>query len=109
MSEPEKTTDETTVPQPHGGALRRGGKKGNKGGPGRVPSEVRAKCLGSFAKRIKVAEQIADSPTSSNADRLKALDLLAKYGGLLKVEHTGSDDAPLRFTLDMGTTLAGDE
>lgn len=103
MPEPENTA----VNIVNGGRLKRGN-PGNRGGSGRPPSEVRAKCLGSFAKRIKIAEQIADSKESSNADRLKALDLLAKYGGLMKVEHSGSDDAPLRFTLDMGTALAGD-
>ena len=29
------------IPQPHGGALLPGGKKGNKGGPGRTPSALR--------------------------------------------------------------------
>ena len=97
----------TLVPQEHGGALLRGGNYGNKGG-GRPPSEVRARCLGSFAERVAVLEEIADSKDSSPADRRAAVDTLGKYAGLLKVEHTGADDTPLRFTLDLGTTLSDD-
>ena len=69
---------ELSIPGRNGGRLRNGGT--NKGGPGRPPSEIRSKLRGSFADRIKVAEQIADNPKSSPADRLRALDLLAKYG-----------------------------
>lgn len=89
-------------PQPHGGALNVGGTPGNRGGTGRPPSAVRARCLGSFDERIHVAEEIASSPAYEASDRLRALDLLGKYAGLQKVEHTGEDSAPIRFTLDLG-------
>lgn len=49
---------EALVPQPHGGALRRGGT--NRGGPGAPPSLLREKLRGSFADRIRVIESIAD-------------------------------------------------
>jgi hypothetical protein len=96
------------IEQPHGGALLSGGVPGHKGGGGRPPSLVRALCLGSFAERIKVLEQIADDPASSPSDKRAAVDTLGKYAGLLKVEHTGADDTPLRFTLDLGTSLSDD-
>lgn len=94
------------VPQPHGGALRRGGT--NNGGPGRPPSVIRERLRGSFEARIAVLESIADGeavervrlPSGEESemqksaavpDRLKAIDLLAKYGlGTTKeitVEH----------------------
>lgn len=50
----------TLVKQPHGGALRTGGKPGNAGGSGRPPSELRARLRGAMADRIPVIEDIAD-------------------------------------------------
>jgi hypothetical protein len=93
--------------QPHGGALCRDGNPGNRGGTGRPPSILRDYLRGSFADRITVLEQIADGKTIQRikvegketgaeisadvSDRLRAIDLLAKYGlGTLKevsIEH----------------------
>ena len=70
------------IQQPHGGALLSGGVEGNRGGSGRPPSAVRLRCLAGFFERIGVAETIADDPAANPRDRLAALDLLAKYGGL---------------------------
>ncbi len=42
------------------GALRGGGKPGNRGGTGRPPSVIRERCRGSFEDRIAVLEEIAD-------------------------------------------------
>ena len=66
------------VPQAHGGALRRGGT--NRGGPGRPPSAIREQLRGSFEQRIRVLEDIADGKEYSAADRLRAVDLLGKFG-----------------------------
>jgi hypothetical protein len=81
----EKSTGQSTalpvgalVPQSHGGALRNGGT--NRGGSGRPASLIRKKLQGSFAKRIKTLEEIADDPTANKPDRLKAIDLMGKYG-----------------------------
>lgn len=68
------------VPQPHGGAIRRGSQAGNTPGTGRPPSEVSARALGSFDQRIPVLEGIADNPEAADADRIKAVDKLGKYG-----------------------------
>ena len=38
------------------------------------------RCRGSFAKRVTVLEEIADDKKSSAADRIRAIDLLGRYG-----------------------------
>lgn len=95
------------IRQAHGGALFTGGNPGNKGGTGRPPSAIREQLRGSFAERIAVLERFADGAmpltgkcakcgheelaTIANvlpveaSDRLRAIDMLAKYGlGTLK-------------------------
>lgn len=69
------------VPQPHGGALRHGSLPGtNSGGPGRPPSEIRKRLRGTFEERAAVIEEILASEEATNADKLRAVDLLLKYG-----------------------------
>ena len=110
-----KTTAKTTpavgelVPQAHGGALRHGGT--NKGGTGRPRSEVQAALRGSLTDElIEVIRQIGttprevavavecpqcghkhtvtcDDPPAGDADRLRAGDIVLKYG-----TGTPSDD-----------------
>lgn len=90
MSDGENKVDKNVVgfiPGRNGGRLNRGGTKGNKGG-GRPPSEIRDICAQSFVQRIAKAEAIIDGDTSTDGDKLRALDLLGKYGGLL---HTTSE------------------
>jgi len=41
---------------------------------------LRARLRGSFANRVAVLEEIADNPESNPGDRIRAVDLLAKYG-----------------------------
>jgi len=53
---------------------------GKAGRSGRPPSVIRQKLRGSFEDRIKVLESIADDKKASKADRMRALDLMAKYG-----------------------------
>ena len=78
-----KTAVETAglslIPQPHGGALLSGGVPGNNGG-GRPRSVLRQRLRGSFEDRIPVLEEIADDPNADCQDRIRALDVLAKYG-----------------------------
>jgi hypothetical protein len=111
----ESTADTAAlVPQPHGGALRRGGKPGNKGG--RPTAYIRRRLRGALYQRIHIIEGIADGtvevtlhqtcehcgkePTRTGTewvadvlkkvraavgDQLKAFDLMGKYGvGTLK-------------------------
>lgn len=76
-----KLAEPALVPQAHGGGLYDGGVIGHNGSnAGRPPSELRARLRGSFADRVAVLEEIADNPQSSAGDRIRAVDLLAKYG-----------------------------
>ena len=71
------------VPQTHGGALVPGAGRGPaKGAPnaGRPPSAVRALLREAFATRVSLAAEIADDPSLAPAERLRALDLLGRYG-----------------------------
>ena len=119
------------MPGLNGGSLRRGGATGGRRrGAGRPPSIIREKLRGSFEKRIKILEQIADGEfvphlpkdvkrgdictcgaykrdaaaecicmASNNAtmaeyavsERLKAVDLLGKYGMGTTVTETDTD------------------
>ena len=98
MGQPKTSDDTAVIPQPHGGALRRGDKPGNKGG--RPPSAVREACRLAFHQRLKVLKDIADGKIdASPADRIKAVDTLGKYGGIQKIEHTGADDGPIQVNV----------
>lgn len=84
MADPE-TTSETTppvgslsIPGQHGGTLRRGGT--NRGGPGRPPSAIRAACREKFDKLIPKLNSIARAKKSKDADKVRAIDVLGKYG-----------------------------
>lgn len=67
------------IPQPHGGYLRPGGMPGNRGG-GRPPSAVRRLARLEFEKRIPTLAELADSKTERTRDRIRAIDVLGKYG-----------------------------
>ena len=89
---------------PHGrGMLRYGSRPGeNPGGAGQPPSEVRARLRGSAAERIATLEEIADSPSSSNADRVRAINLLLQYGlGQLREVSTEDVRDKLRETISL--------
>ena len=77
-----KTPDEELIPQAHGGALLASGQQGNKGGTGRPPKLIRARCAAAFESRIHVAEQLAEDVSIRPQDRIAALALLAKLAGL---------------------------
>jgi hypothetical protein len=68
------------VRQPRGGALLSGGLPGHVGGGGRPSSALRERLRGSFQERVKVLEEIADDPKADPQDRIRAIDVLAKYG-----------------------------
>lgn len=101
------------IPQPHGGALKPGGTKGHRGGGGRPPSIIREKCRTAFWKQLKLLEQIAEGEaleivkdatgretemrkSAPISERLKAVDLMAKYGLGTTVTETDTEgnDAP---------------
>lgn len=76
-----KTAAKTTVtliPQPHGGALAKGGYRGNKGG-GRPPSALREAFRGDLeTARARIAELLED-PETKPSDIIAIFDKLAKY------------------------------
>ena len=107
-----------TVPGRNGGRLLPGGQPGNRGGPGRTPSQVQAASRLAFDQRIRRLKKIADGtlgvPLVVNGEpvlmpdgktvavlgpdvdqQLKAIDMLGKYGALQRVEHTGDDGGPI--------------
>jgi hypothetical protein len=101
-------TDVKLIPQEHGGALLAGGKPGNKGG-GRTPNELRALMREPLAKLLPIITEIAEAKDIQEVtcphcdgkhevetflkagDKLKAVDLLARYGigTRQEVEHQG--------------------
>lgn len=78
-------------------------------GPGRPPSAIRAKMRGSLENRLAIAESIADNPKSSDSDRLRALDFLAKYGLGTKSEVSGEDGAPIHAGVVILPALRNDD
>ncbi len=89
----DRKSDLKLVTPDHGrGALLTGGKPGNKGG-GRIPSAIRELCRGSFAERLEVLTDIADDTEAKTIDRIRAIDLLGKYGGVDKLALT-ADELP---------------
>lgn len=81
----------TTIPGKNGGSLRRGGT--NKGGPGRTPSVIKELLRRDFKSTAPLLKQFAkDTLTRKDADgkrvhdpvthkdRLRALDIMARYG-----------------------------
>lgn len=85
------------VEQAHGGAILQGGNPGNKGGPGRPPSALRERMRGSLEERLKVLEEIADDSDSRPADRIRAVEVLARYGLGSAHELSGPDQQPMRI------------
>lgn len=61
----------------------------------RVKADVRERCADDFNENRRVAVEIINSDSSSNTDKLRALDLLGKYGGLQQIDST-SGDAPVK-------------
>lgn len=60
----------------------RRGQGGRAGAPniGRPPNLIRAALRASFEERLRILESIADDGKCSPSDRIRALELLAKYG-----------------------------
>lgn len=111
------------VPQPHGGAIYRGGVPGHRGAGGPRPSAVREACLQAFAERVPRLTAIADGMVplretcpvcghqgaevvgkgASVDDQLRAHDMLAKYGLGEKGEFAAD---VVQHNLDRMMTLA---
>jgi hypothetical protein len=83
---------------------------GLPGRSGRPKDQVRAACRAAFDARLPRLEQLADEADAGVA--LKALDMLAKYGGLsyteaeARVENTGRPDTVIVRMYDNGRGVA---
>ena len=91
------------VPQPHGGALLTGGQKGQTPGPGRPPSEIRRTLRKRFDEQIPILLEIAKNPEAKETDRIRAIDLLAKYG--LGEEKGWSHDLVAALVRELADTI----
>ena len=114
---PQKSPEVSTVfvKQPHGGALRLGGKKGNKGG-GRKPNWFKAELerILDESKAVQVVGKIIsgdilekigvdDDGTpiygeTRNADRLAAIKFASEHVVGKPVEHIQVEDITIRVT-----------
>lgn len=81
---PVKTSDVTTVIQPHGGALQVGN-PGNVGGTGRPPNAIRESMRGTLSK---ILPEIEAKYKSGIVEPLDFANFLAKYGLGTKDEMT---------------------
>ena len=88
-----KTNGPRLVEQKHGGALKTGGTPGHKCAGGRPPSAVREAARLAFSERLEVLTAIADDEEERASDRLKAIDMLGKYGGVDSIALT-TDEQP---------------
>src|SRR5688572_29774356 len=68
------------VAQPHGGAIRRGSQSGSTPGAGRPPAAIRATCRALFDQAVPKLRAIVYSRTARHVDRIRASDVLGKYG-----------------------------
>ncbi len=82
---------------------------GERGSDGRPPSRIRHALRQSFEDRIRLLEEIADGAGGKTTvgDRLRALDILAKYG--LGADRSRHDEELVRLLAQVtAKVLAGD-
>ena len=87
------------VAQAHGGALLAGGLPGHRGGSGRTPNALRERMRAALEDRMHIAEEIADDPSVSPADRVRALEFLARYGLGTRTESADDSRESLRVVV----------
>jgi len=94
-------------PQPHGGALRRGGT--NRGGPGRPRSAVRRLAIRGAARAVPRLIAIATNPTSEPKDVIAAARVLLEFGLGRQIEVDGQVDHEHRFIVEIPAIAASAE
>lgn len=103
-------------PDPSGGGLREGatghanlqtGNPGNLGGDGRPASRVREAATLEFEKRIPLLGELADNTDVATPDRLRAVDLLGKYGPGTRreIEHALDWDGTLELMNELAAAV----
>jgi hypothetical protein len=84
-----------------------GGKKGRSRRP---PSAIRGLCRLSFEERVAALTHIIDDSKSRDADKIRAMDLLGKYGvGTLKEHEVERFDRMELVLVDEGARPQGGE
>lgn len=111
----EKTAPKTAAARVIGRPFVKGAdpRRPPKGGPGRPPSEIRAAMREALGRRLHILGEIADDPKVTPTERMKALDLLGKYGMGTTITETDANgqDVPrsvlvVPMTPDAGTWSA---
>lgn len=98
----ENTVNNTVRREVRNGGSFITGNPGNKGGTGRPKSEVRAALAQAFDKRIPLLESIADNESLPESERMKAMEMMGKYGGLQQVDQTSGDERINSIKIDFG-------
>lgn len=73
-------TPPRVAPEHGHGRLFRGGVPGNRGGTGRPPSAIRGARRTVLGERLGALVRIADDPNATASDRIRAFEVLARYG-----------------------------
>ncbi len=110
MSADGESTAVTTgmlIPQPHGGALRRGGT--NRGGPGRPRDAVRKLAVRGAARAVPRLIEIATDPTSEPKDVIAAARVLLEFGLGRQLEVDGQVDHEHRFVIEVPAIASSTE
>jgi hypothetical protein len=90
------------VPE-HGNGLLRVGNAGNVGGNGATPAALRQSLREAARPRVEVLTAIADNVAAENADRIRAVDTMLKYGvGTNVALDVTSSDGSLAQTIVVG-------
>lgn len=91
-----------TRPGRNGGTLLAGGQIGNKGGPGRIPSEVAKVCLERFENRIARLDAIAGDELVGRTGRRKNVPISEQRHAILALGRMGG--MAQHIDLDAGGT-----
>lgn len=90
------------LPFVKGADTRRGkGPKPGAANAGRYPDEIRAACRLAFDERVPLLASFADDSAAEPMVRMKALEMLAKYGlgAPLRSEHANNGDEKIMIAL----------
>ena len=91
---------------PNGGQLRVGN-PGNRGGAGAMSNELRERLRGSLEERMNTLEEVIDDESLRPADRLRAIELLLKYGiGVAKDSESWDRWSVVELVADLGAVVA---
>lgn len=102
----EELRDPPRRPGKKGGWLRSGGT--NKGGKGATPAELRQRCRDALDRNeiFKVPLNVIRDTNATNAEKMRAWEALARFGGLTAVSLTDGDGNPLELPPFIVQTMA---